>query len=147
MIPAFPASPRQLFRLLAKLDHAFASLLHGRDVETDEPLPGFRAGRGVSGTEKVRIKSLVERTRVCVVEVMSMGGYDEDDEYDADMTLDATSDEDLDGDLVLDVEDDAAHVRDLQDWDMRIAKVFDKTLVELGDSMEGPAIGIPTSWG
>lgn len=138
MIPGFPASPRQLFRLLGKLDHAFASLIQGHDIETGQTLPGFTNRRGVSGTEKVRIKSLVERTRVCVVEAMAKGEFEQDE--GADSVVNDTED-DMDGDLIMDDEEDDIE-RD--DWDMATAKVYDRTLVELGDSMDGPAIGIRT---
>ncbi|KAI4731212.1 hypothetical protein E4T49_00813 [Aureobasidium sp. EXF-10728] len=147
MIPAFPLAPRPLFRLLGKLDHAFASLIVGRDVATDEILPGFNTGRGVSGTEKVRIKSLVERTRVCVVEVLNKGEFDEDDD---EATRDPSpEDTDMDGDLILD--DDGPediNVDDIDDddndWYTQTSRVYDKTMVELGDSMDGAPIGIIT---
>ncbi|KAI5248027.1 hypothetical protein E4T42_05799 [Aureobasidium subglaciale] len=145
MIPAFPLAPKSLFRLLGKLDHAFASLLVGRDVASDEPLPGFNTGRGVSGTEKVRIKSLVERTRICVVEVVNRGEFDEDDD---DPRLDSPEDTDMEGDLILD--DDGPEdinvdgMDDDDDWNMQVARVYDKTLVEMGDTMDGLPIGIRT---
>ncbi|KAI5202657.1 hypothetical protein E4T39_04638 [Aureobasidium subglaciale] len=144
MIPAFPLAPKSLFRLLGKLDHAFASLLVGRDVATDEPLPGFNTGRGVSGTEKVRIKSLVERTRICVVEVVNRGEFDEDDDF----LPDSPKDTDMEGDLILD--DDGPEdinvddMEDDDDWNMQVARVYDKTLVEMGDTMDGLPIGIRT---
>ncbi|CAD0047474.1 unnamed protein product [Aureobasidium pullulans] len=144
MIPAFPLAPLPLFRLLGKLDHAFASLLVGRDVSTDEILPGFNTGRGVSGTEKVRIKSLVERTRICVVEVVNRGEFDEDDDLDEP----SPEDTDMDGDLILDEDDGPQDINvddtEDDDWNMQVARVYDKTLVELGDSMDGPPIGIRT---
>ncbi|KAK8211346.1 hypothetical protein M8818_003313 [Zalaria obscura] len=131
-------------RLLGKLDHAFASLLQGRDIETGEQLPGFIGRRGVSGTEKVRIKSLVERTRVCVVETMSKGEFEEEQIKDVDMLEDTTDAED--GGLVLENPDELDMEDEMEQasWDMKVAKVYDKTLVELGDSMDGPAIGIRT---
>ena len=137
MIPAFPASPRQMFRLLGKLDHAFASLLQGVDIDTGHALPGFRTSRGVSGTEKVRIKSLVERSRVCVVDVMAKGEFDEDDEAGQDDPVES----DLEGDLILEEVDDMAEA---EDWTLAVGKVYDRTLVEIGDTMDGPAIGIRT---
>jgi hypothetical protein len=142
MIAAFPAAPRQMFRLLGKLDHAFASLLQEADIETGEQLPGFNTGRGVSVTEKVRIKSLVERTRVGVVDTMGRGQFEEEQEEAEDMST--TSD--MDGDLVLDGPDDLDVDEDMtdDDWNMQVARVYDKTLVELGDSMDGPAIGFRT---
>lgn len=142
IIPAFPAAPRPLFRLLGKLDHAFASLIQQRDIDTGDPLPGFSMRRGVSDTEKVRIKSLVERTRICVVDVMSRGEFEEDDSPIQEEPVQS----DIEGDLILeepadlDVDDDPED----NNWDMMVARVYDRTLVELGDTMEGPEIGIRT---
>jgi hypothetical protein len=128
-VPGFPAAPRTMFRLLDKLDSAFASLIQGKDVETGEPLPSMSGRKGMTGTEKVRIKSLVERTRVTVVEVMNKGDYEEDVDEEAE-----TEDE---NDGMGDYDYDAG-----TDFAMEIAKVYDKTLVELGDSLEGEAIGL-----
>lgn len=142
MIPAFPAAPRPLFRLLGKLDHAFASLIQQRDIDTGDPLRGFSMRRGVSDTEKVRIKSLVERTRICVVDVMSGGEFEDDDSP----IQEEPAQSDIEGDLILeepadlDVDDDFEE----DNWDMLVARVYDRTLVELGDTMEGPEIGIRT---
>lgn len=143
MITAFPAAPRPLFRLVGKLDNAFASLLQGREIDTGDPLPGFNMNRGVSGTEKVRIKSLVERTRICVVDVMSKGDFEEDEEM---LEQKDTATSDMEGDLILDEPADLDVDEDFEDedWDMQIARVYDKTLVELGQTMEGPEIGIRT---
>lgn len=124
-IPSFPPAPRSMFRLLEKLDVAFASLVQGKDAETGETLPGFEGRRGVSGTEKVRIKSLIERTRVVVVEVMTRGEYEIEEESGE------GGDEDM---MDLDAETDFA---------MEVARVYDRTLVELGDTLGGPSIGIP----
>ncbi|KAK5018874.1 hypothetical protein LTR39_000734, partial [Cryomyces antarcticus] len=134
IIPGFPPSPRAMFGILSKLDHAFASLLQGRDVDTGEPLPGFDRGRHVSDTEKVRIKSLVERTRVCVVEVMKEGEFDP---ADAEEPLDS-ADESMDDSEAYD------GLAEVGSWDMEIAKVYDRTIVELGDTLGGESIGIVT---
>jgi len=131
-LPSFPAAPRTMFRLLDKLDTAFASLLLGKDLDTGDSLPGFANRRGLSGTEKVRIKSLVERTRVAVVEVMNKGEYEEDVEEDGE-----TGEEDEDDNGMADIDYDAS-----TDYAMEVAKVYDKTLVELGDTLDGAAIGL-----
>ena len=134
-LPSFPPAPRTMFSLLTKLDTAFVSLLTGQDVETGEPLPGMIGGmkRGLSGTEKVRLKSLVEKTRVVVVEVMNTGEpeVEEDDEVMA-----SESD-------AMDESHDYAVDEEQGLYDMDLARVYDKTLVELGDTLGGPAIGIP----
>lgn len=128
-LTGFAPSSRATFRLLGKLDLAFASLLQGRHVETGEPLPGFEKGRGVSPTEKVRLKSIVDQTRVCVVQVIGNSEMDEnEDELDVDDEMDI-DDEEFDG----------AH-------EMGIAKVYDKTISELGDALVGSPIGMITEY-
>jgi hypothetical protein len=136
IIASMPPSPRALFRVLGKLDRAFASLLQGRDVESGEGLPGFSGGRGVSGTEKVRVRSLVERTRVSVMEAFKRGEFEEDVEMEDDPM-------ETDGELVLEGEG-FEEDEDEESWDMQLAKVYDRTVVELGDSLEEPNIGIIT---
>lgn len=144
IIMGMPPTPRSLFRLLERLDHAFASLLQGRDVDTGEALPGFQGVRGVSGTEKVRVRSLVERTRVSVMEALKRGEFEyeepESEEGGERMDLDMMDD---DGELVLEGNEGPDDEED-ESWDMQLARVYDRTIVELGDSLEAPNIGIIT---
>lgn len=96
------------------------------------------------------MKSLVDRTRICVMDVFSNAEnfhQDEDqsevqeteDEDDFNMG-DPTDDERMDLDeKPLDLEDD-----DDYGWEMELAKVYDRTVVELGDTMGGSPIGIVT---
>ncbi|KAL8836626.1 MAG: hypothetical protein Q9170_002849 [Blastenia crenularia] len=122
-----------------KLDLAFSSLLKGVNTATGEPLPGFGGERGrLSTTEKVRMRGIVERTRVEVVAVAGKEGslagvknvapVDTDTEDDFNMTED---------DDVENWEDESSHRR----WEMDIAKVYEKTIVELGVALDaaGPA--------
>ncbi|EKG18561.1 hypothetical protein MPH_04200 [Macrophomina phaseolina MS6] len=134
----FPVSPAPLFKTLEKLDHAFASLLQGTDVETGEILPGFEGGRKVNATEKVRINSMVHYTRSAVVDVML--------KYDPEMD-DAEEAEETAGESGADVEADDSGDYGIDDvegtWDMKTAKVYDRTLVELGDDLtNAPPIGL-----
>ncbi|KAL9086397.1 MAG: hypothetical protein Q9159_004173 [Coniocarpon cinnabarinum] len=110
-IEAFsPPSPTTMFRLLNKMDMAFAGLIQGRDSKTDKPLPGTeRRTRLVSGTEKVRMKSLVEKTRIVVVAKMGEGGVVEDEDS-----------------ISYDIDDE---------YDMDVARVYDRVMSELGDEL------------
>lgn len=147
IVADMPANPKQLFRVLAKLDHAFASLLQGKDVESGERLPGFENRRGVSGTEKVRIRSLIERTRRSVMESLNSGELDDSYESDKEGGKDQAEmdvDDDLEGELILEGDGPYAPGREEESWEMQIAKVYDRTMVELGDSLETPNIGIIT---
>ena len=134
-LPSFKAVPRPTFRLLERFDIALASLLQGRHVETGEALPGFQTGRRVTGTEKVRMKSIVERTRGVVAEVMSKSGDEDDGNRIEDVTDLETGDE-------MDVDDDGDDGDFFSGIEMNVARVYDRTIVELGDTIGADPIGI-----
>lgn len=133
-LPAFPAAPEATFGLLGKMDHALASLLVGRDVGSGEVLPGLEEeGSGMSRTDMVRCKSIVEQTRVVVVEVMGREGEVEDEE-DGSMaagTEDDTTDGERDTQIGWDEDDEdesALH-------NMDVAKVYENTIVRLDEAL------------
>ena len=124
----FPFAPRATLGLLGKLDVAFSSLLRGEDVDTGNRLPGFETGRKVTTTEKVRLRSIVERTRIHVVKLAGSPNAPETE-------LDNTTASDTD----LDSQYDETFVGQ-DEWDMGIARVYEKTLVELGNDIEVPSL-------
>jgi hypothetical protein len=135
-LSAFPPEPQPTFALLRKLDHAFASLLQGADTETGETLPGFEAGKaaGLSKTDMVRCRSLVEATRVQIVDIMKpeikshhrlpLGTGNENDE---DIDMDGPS-YDCESNWIDDDGDD-------ESYSMDIARVYQETIVQLGDAL------------
>ena len=136
-----PSSPAPTFAILRKLDHCFASLLAGEDVDTKEPLPGFERGpsAGMSRTHMVRCKSLVQQARVLIVEVMNK------DKGDGPRVAETDDDEDEDNDegKVTETETEAENGLDgPQAWNedeerlyMDVARVYEKTLVKLGETL------------
>ncbi|KAK0707877.1 hypothetical protein B0H67DRAFT_496310 [Lasiosphaeris hirsuta] len=137
-ITDLPASPTATFSALRKLDHCFASLLSGKDIETNEPLPGFENGlrAGMSKTDMVRCKSLVEQTRVLVVDVMGQQPDEEDgvEEVEHAWTPD-TADE-----AESEPEGPDGRPKDFLDDDeeryhMDVARVYERTLVALGEAL------------
>ncbi|KAL9057505.1 MAG: hypothetical protein Q9206_002314 [Seirophora lacunosa] len=139
-LESFPFTPRPTFQFLRKMDLAFSSLLKGVNAETGEPLPGFQGGRGrLSTTEKVRMRGIVERTRVAVVEVAGKDGSLADvknvplSETDTEEDFNATEDDDVDM-----LEDESSHRR----WEMDIARVYEKTIVELGMALDASGSSI-----
>ncbi|KAB8290726.1 hypothetical protein EYC80_008363 [Monilinia laxa] len=143
----FPPAPATTFAVLRKLDHAFASLLKGEDYVTGEVLPGFVSGRraGMSQTDMVRCRSIVEDTRVMIVDVMSSdiepqpeaeNGVKDDGNGDAEDESGNGADS-----MNLDGEDDSEYDND--ELAMDIARVYESTMMELGERLEsGPSIGI-----
>jgi len=133
-LSAFPPSPGPTFRLLRNLDHAFASLLRGEDSVTGEVLPGFDGGKkaGMSRTDMVRCKSLVEATRVLVVDVMSKEPEAEVNEDDEENSI-GTEAEDIGVDVESSWDD-----KD-EDHNMDVARVYEATIVQLGELLgNGP---------
>ncbi|KAL8960494.1 MAG: hypothetical protein Q9193_002813 [Seirophora villosa] len=139
-LESFPFTPRPTFQFLRKMDLAFSSLLKGVNAETGESLPGFQGGRGrLSTTEKVRMRGIVERTRVAVVEVAGKDGSLADvknvplTETDTEEDFNVTEDDDVDM-----LEDESSHRR----WEMDIARVYEKTIVELGMALDASGSSI-----
>lgn len=105
--------------------------MRGTDAETGGKLPGFEGGRGkVSTTEKVRMRGIIERTRVAIVEVAGKDGSVTEAGSATETDVDMSSE---DGDVTVDglqVEDDPGK------WEMEVARVYEKTIVELGASLD-----------
>ncbi|KAK1717152.1 meiotic recombination protein DMC1 [Colletotrichum lupini] len=139
-IDAFTPSPRATFSVLKKLDHCFASLLIGRDIETKDTLPGFENGMraGMSTTDMVRCRSSVEQTRLVIVEVLSKES-DGDDGTKGDET-DANS---MNSDTELEDATDTTWSEDEDSLYMDAARVYEHTIVRLGEKLGdvfGPAV-------
>ncbi|KAK7186927.1 hypothetical protein DPSP01_011624 [Paraphaeosphaeria sporulosa] len=144
-IPMFPPLPRTTLNFLSKLDTALAALLSGSDPDTNEPLPGFKDNRGISTTDKVRVKGIVERARSTATK--HLVGQEGEDAPEVNRKADhAGNNEDgfvkFEGFENSDDSDDEeeAYKRDSRD----VAHVFEKTVVELGDMLGGDPIGIVT---
>ncbi|KAF4810406.1 hypothetical protein CGCSCA5_v010698 [Colletotrichum siamense] len=130
-IVAFPPSPRATFSVLTKLDHCFASLLTGRDIDTGDSLPGFENGlrAGMTTTDMVRCRSSVEHTRLVIVEVL---GREPDNDGEEEEDFDTEAESDDRARLVWDEDDDRLY--------MDVARVYEHTIVQLGKKL-GDVLG------
>jgi hypothetical protein len=144
-VRSFPPSPKATFDLLGKLDHCFSSILMGRDLETKEWLPGFENSMraGMTTTDMVRCRSLVEQTRVLMVEVMSSGDFDDEE----DEKTNDTEDEDDVGHQTDDTEMGFSDTNTLRPatWDadedrlhLDAARIYENTIVQLGERLGDP---------
>lgn len=144
-----------MFLALRKLDFCFASLLSGEDIDTKETLPGFENGiRGVmTKTHMVRCKGIVEQTRTVVIGVMSKQTEPEQSTEQNTDDDDDDDDEDLVTEMETDTEaeftDSAAEGRGFVDpnWEddddevyMDVARVYERTLVKLGEIMDDSSL-------
>ncbi|KAF5027481.1 hypothetical protein F66182_406 [Fusarium sp. NRRL 66182] len=130
-VRSFPPAPKASFAILRKLDHCFASLLSGQDMETSETLPGFENGLrgGMTTTEMIRCRSLVDQCRVLMVEVMR----DPADEDEEDDEAETDTETDMEGPGIRGwggVEDDDEMMMQLD-----AARVFEKTIVQLNERL------------
>ncbi|KAK0750868.1 hypothetical protein B0T18DRAFT_320271 [Schizothecium vesticola] len=143
LVKAFPPSPASTFALLRKLDHCFASLLQGQDLDTKETLPGFENGlrAGMSRTDMVRCKCTVLETREVIVKVME-GKPEEEEGEEAEaevrqLPTDEETDSDWDGPADWD-KPTAGKIKDDEDDNpihMDVARVYEHTLVQLGETL------------
>lgn len=140
-VRSFPPSPKATFELLGKLDHCFSSLLMGRDIDSKEWLPGFENSMraGMTTTDMVRVRSLVEQTRVLMVEVMSSGDFDDEDEDEEDDDGMGSQTDDTEANF-----SDASGVR-LPRWDidedrlhLDAARIYENTIIQLGERLGDP---------
>ena len=119
-MPAFEFST-SVFRLVRKLDSAFVALLQPAGHSTDG------LGSRLSMTDKVRIKSLIEETRVTAVNCASSAGY-------AASVPDLSSDDDTEDEEDAPWPDDGPIQND-EAIGMALSKIYKRTLEILGDSL------------
>lgn len=144
-ITMFSPLPRTTLNFFVKLDTAFAALLSGTDPDTGETLPGFKNDRGISTTDKVRVKGIVERARATIVKHLVGEEGEEAPQVDRKADRAGNAEDDLVHFEGFDNSDDSedegeAYKRDERD----VAYVFEKTIGELGDLLGGAPIGIVT---
>lgn len=124
-LPAFPFVERPTIRLVDKLDQAFASLLSQRR-QSASPIAVGASDYLVSVTDRVRIRSVIECTRIIAVEVSSTSGASADLQDVPESFTDSEH------------EDYAAADGNRQErcsLDMGISKMYERSLNILGDSL------------
>jgi hypothetical protein len=136
-VRSFPPSPRASFELLSKLDHCFASLLQGQDAESRESLPGFENGlrAGMTVTDMVRCRSLVEQTRILMVEVLSGTPDDEADDDAEEDTAEEFTDDNADEPINATSPRPVAWDIDEERLHLDSARIYEKTIVQLGNRL------------
>ena len=81
------------------------------------------------------MRGIVERTRVAVVEVAEKG------EYMMDFTNEVEYSTDTEDDFITDDDEPRKGSRDEgghRKWEMEVARVYERTIVELGNSLDFP---------
>lgn len=93
-------------------------------------LPGFQGGRGkLTTTEKVRIRGLVERTRVAVVVAAGKDKSVDDGSRVTETDENMTTDDDM---TLGGIETGDEQGR----WEMKVARVYERTIVDLGAALD-----------
>ncbi|EXJ92058.1 hypothetical protein A1O3_00608 [Capronia epimyces CBS 606.96] len=124
-LQAFPFSVSLLY-IAAKIDQGFASLLQ----PSEEGNFSSGASHRVSMTEKVRIKSLIEETRVAAVRAASASGHDAS-VHD----ISGTDTDDEEDELSDDVDESNDDPPSSLPISLGVAKIYKRTLEILGDSL------------
>lgn len=123
-MPAFPFSEGPTIRLLDKMDQAFAILLSRRRDPTSS-IATDGNGYVVSVTDRVRIRSVIESTRMVAIETSAKRNPPDDGE-DVPGSLDTDYEE-------IDSNDGNRHHRD--SLNMSISRIYERSLSILGDGL------------
>lgn len=129
-MPAFLFST-SVFYITGKIDRGFASLLQSSSAGSTEPPTAHH----VSMTEKVRIKSLVEETRITAVNVASSSGLSTNIEDVSELETEEEEEEDTDDTNA----EQGAQSNDMS-RSLAISKIYKRTLEILGDSLDTSAL-------
>jgi hypothetical protein len=121
-MPAFPFSAN-ILQVLSKIDQIFVTLLSGSQEDTAHS-PGFK--NVPSRTDKVRIKSLVEETRVAAVNCAINSGISADLD-------DPSDDEDMSEPSALNAPQNYSE----SSVSAGLGRIFKGTIEILGDSLAG----------
>ncbi|KEF55391.1 uncharacterized protein A1O9_08141 [Exophiala aquamarina CBS 119918] len=124
-LQAFPFS-NTFFALVGKIDEGFASLLQPLSNGNQGDSPPYH----VSTTDKVRIKSLVEETRVAAMNAASASGHVASVEDSSEID---TEDDRFDDDAP--VQSDEEERSDAWVIPLKLSRVYKRTLEILGDSL------------
>lgn len=135
----FDFAPKHMFPLLNKLDLIFATFLTGVDAESGAFLLAVKQ-RPLSITEKVRLQTIVETSRVNVVNVLSKATASMSE------TPNDTEDESTatETEAQIETEDESGHnmgnffQEEDDDWEMDMARVYERTVGLLADSDQRP---------
>lgn len=153
--PHFPS----IFSFLDTLDRSFYSLITGQPSSpVGSPISEPMSKHRLSTTEKVRLKSIIERTRLHVVKIMEEGPSNMEDmdiptesdphihnplspSSERDTVQDATRDGLLEGenrgrDSGDNGEEDEEDEDEDVDIEMLVAKIYERCLFEVGESLK-----------
>ena len=122
-LPAFPFDAPPTLNILYKLDSVFAALCTGTHPLTGAVLPGAQLGHSlVTETQKVRIRSLAERTRYEVFSCLEKSN----DRVNAAGTVSAGNYENGD-----DEDEDSGD--EVEPWMLEATRVYEKSLMLLAE--------------
>ncbi|KAK6381675.1 hypothetical protein LTS17_004734 [Exophiala oligosperma] len=131
-MPAFPFST-SVFYITGKIDRGFTSLLLSSSAGSSDSATTYH----VSMTEKVRIKSLVEETRITAVNVASSSGLSTNIGDVSELETEEEEEEEEET-------DDTNTGQDTQANDMSrslaISKIYKRTMEILGDSLDSSTL-------
>ncbi|CAG8903094.1 unnamed protein product [Penicillium egyptiacum] len=125
-LPAFPFDAPSTLNILHKLDSIFAALCTGTHPLTGAVLPGAQTGQSlVTETQKVRIRSLAERTRHQVFSCLAKSN----DRGNAAATVSANAHDYVYGD---DEDEDSGDEAD-EPWMLEATRLYEKSLMLLAE--------------
>ncbi|PUU75555.1 hypothetical protein B9Z19DRAFT_1131100 [Tuber borchii] len=132
-ISSFPPRFKSTLRLLDKLDRCFHSLITGSSTDSYAPLSPALSGYRMNMTERVRLKSVIERTRLHVVGLAE--GMTEAPDPPTEESVPDVGNRESENSLV-DAMDGDSEEEEYEALEMELSRVYERCLVEIGESLK-----------
>lgn len=135
-LASFPPDLKVTLRLLDTFDRCFYTLITGTSADPSTPLPPAFSISQMNMTEKVRLKSMIERTRLHVVKLLESGGG-APDPLTENAKFFGERNEQTDIDTENETEDDGrGSYADDEELEIEVSKVYERCMVQLGEGLK-----------
>ncbi|KAH0606713.1 uncharacterized protein H6S33_003547 [Morchella sextelata] len=135
-LASFPPHLKVTLRLLDTFDRCFYTLITETSADPSTPLPPAFSAYQMNMTEKVRLKSMIERTRLHVVKLLESGRGAPDPltenagnfgERNEQIDIDTENETEVDG---------CGSYADDEELEIEVSKVYDRCMVQLGEGLK-----------
>lgn len=130
-LASFPPQLKSTLSLLDTFDRCFYTLITGSSVDPSTSLSSEFSVSRMNMTEKVRLKSIIKRTRLHIVKLAEKSmstpdlPTDTDGKDDDEMDIETGDETDVDGDN-----------QEHEEWEIEVMKVYDRSLIQIGEGLK-----------
>lgn len=135
-LASFPPDLKVTLRLLDTFDRCFYTLITGTSTDLSIPLPPAFSVSQMNMTEKVRLRSMIERTRLHVVKLLESGRGALDSLTENARNFGERNEQtDIDTENETKVDGRGSYADD-EELEIEVSKVYERCMVQLGEGLK-----------